>query len=281
MEIIDTHQHTWEIERFDYSWCRPIAALNRSFRLDEYKAAAEGLAIRQTVLVEADIDEEHLLDETRHLLELAARESPQSGVVAGARPEDEGFPAYLERIAGHPCLKGVRRVLHTQPDELSTSERFRRNVDLLADYGLSFDICVQARQLPRAIELAQSCPRVLFILDHCGNPPLGESEAGGMDEWRRAVRRIAALPNVVCKISGLATQVNREEWRAEDLRPAIDEVTDCFGWERVMFGSDWPVLTLAGSLRRWVEAIAELTSQAGDEKQRMLFSGNARRIYRL
>ena len=198
--------------------------------------------------------------------------------MATARPESEEFSAQIAAIAGHPALKGIRRLLQSEPDELSTSETFRRNIRSLARHGLSFDICIQARQLPYAISLVRECPEVQFILDHCGNP---EIRTGVSKLWRESIAEIATLPNVACKVSGIVVNADRDNWTAEDLRPSIEWVIASFGWDRVMFGSDWPVCTLASSLRRWVETLDSLTTSAGDENRRKLFADNARRIYRL
>jgi predicted TIM-barrel fold metal-dependent hydrolase len=230
------------------------------------------------VFVEADVDEPYLLGEARHVLSLAEGDNPLAGVVAGCRPERADFQAYLDQIAGHPKLKGLRRVLHTQPDGLAESPLFIENVRRLERYRLSFDLCVLARQLPSAISLVRQCPGVSFVLDHGGNPLVKERQ---LDPWRALLAEIASFPNVVCKVSGLVTQANAESWTPEDLRPYVNHVIECFGWERVMFGSDWPVCTLAASYQEWVEALLFLTRDAGEQERRKLFEENARRVYRL
>src|ERR1700687_1637601 len=154
MKIVDTHQHLWDLDLLRYAWLQQLPALNRSFRMNDYRDATNGLAIAKSVHVEADVDEPFMVDETKHLLRLAARaDNPLEGVVACGRPESKGFKTYFEKILGHPELRAIRRVLHTQPDDLGQSETFIENVQFLADNGLSFDICVLARQLPLAIGL--------------------------------------------------------------------------------------------------------------------------------
>ena len=278
MKIIDTHQHLWDLDLFTYSWLGRVPSLRRSFRMEDYLRAGEGLHIEKSVHLEADVDEAYMLDETRHILALSEQDNPLEGVVACARPEKEHFADYLDQIAGHPKLKGVRRVLHTEPDDVAQSRLFAENVRLLAAYGLSFDICVLARQLPIAIRLIKNCPKVSFVLDHCGNP---EVKGQVFDPWREHIQEASKLPNVVCKVSGILANADLEKWTPEDLRPYVDHVIECFGWDRVMFGSDWPVCTLAAPLKKWVEALAMLTRDAGEEKQRKLFYENAARVYRL
>ena len=278
MKIIDTHQHLWDLDLFMYSWLDDVALLKKSFHMEDYLKAGEGLGIEKSVHLEADVDEAFMLDETRHILALAEQDNPLEGVVACGRPEKPHFGDYLDQIAGHPKLKGVRRVLHTQPDELAQSTLFVENVRLLEAYGLSFDICVLARQLPIAIRLIETCPKVSFVLDHCGN---GQVKEHVLDPWRQHIQEVSKLPNVVCKVSGIVVNADHEKWTPDDLRPYIEHVIECFGWDRVMFGSDWPVCMLSASLKRWVETLAMLTREAGEERQQKLFYENAARVYRL
>ena len=286
MQIIDTHQHLWDLEQFPYSWTPNQPALNRSFKLSDYYEATRDLTISKSVHVEADVDEEFILGETLHALSLARDDdNPIAGVVAAARPEYDDFREYIDRIAGQRQLKGLRRILHTEPDELSTTTTFVENVKSLEDYGLTFDICVLARQLPRAIDLVEQCPNVNFILDHCGNPNLrSDAEENEFEQWRERLREISAFPNVVCKVSGVVVNTDLTgptRWNEQTLRPVVEHVIACFGWDRVMFGSDWPVCTLAASFKEWAETLLSLTSDAGEENQRKLFHENAIRVYRL
>lgn len=289
MRIVDTHQHLWDLELFSYAWieAQPVPGslaggrpgLKRSFRMADYIQATAGLGVERSVHLEADVDEPYMLDETRHILALADQpDNPLEAVVACARPESADFHRYLDQIVGHPRLKGIRRILHTQPDELGQGATFRDNVRSLTDYGLSFDICVLARQLPIAIRLVEHCPEVKFILDHCGVPQVKERI---LDPWRANLRQIAAFPNVCCKISGIVAYADPEHWTSGDLRPYVEHVIECFGWERVMFGSDWPVCTLSATYRQWLEALLDLTVNAGERNRSKLFFENAVRVYRL
>jgi len=279
MQIVDTHQHLWDPTLFRYSWLDSLPALNRSFRMPDYLAAAKGLNVEKSVHLEADVDEPYMLGETRHLLALADQpDNPLEGIVACARPESEDFTSYLDKIAGHARLKGIRRVLHTQPDEVGQGKTFINNVAALASYGLSFDICVLARQLPIAIKLVSKCPDVVFILDHCGVPQVKEKQ---LDPWRSYISEIAKFPNISCKISGLVAYADPQRWTAEDLRPFVEHAITSFGWDNVLFGSDWPVCTLSASYRQWVDALLAITRGAGEANQRKLFYDNAVRVYRL
>ncbi len=279
MEIIDTHQHLWDMDLFSYTWCKDIPALNRSFRIQDYLLATRGSQLVKSVHIEADVDEPYMLDETRYIFKLAeAQDNPLTGVVACARPEKDDFREYLDKIVGHHALKGIRRILHTQPDSLGQGRTFIENVKVLSSYNLSFDLCVLARQLPIAIRLVRQCPSVTFILDHCGVPQVKEK---AFDPWRTYMREISGFPNVSCKISGLVAYADPQNWTADDLRPFVEHTIECFGWDRVMFGSDWPVCTLSAPFGKWVETLSMLTQGASDEQRNKLFSQNATRIYKL
>jgi len=279
MQIVDAHQHLWDPHLFRYSWLDSLPSLNRPFEMPDYLEATKGLNVVKSVHVEADVDEPYMLDETRQLLALADQpHNPIQGIVACGRLESEDFKSYLDRIAGHRKLKGIRRVLHTQADETGKDATFIRNVGSLSDYGLSFDICVLARQLPIAINLVSKCPEVAFILDHCGVPQVKEKR---LDPWRAYITEIAQFPNVCCKISGLVAYADPERWTIDDLRLFVEHAIASFGWDRVLFGSDWPVCTLSASYQRWVEALRTITQDAGEVNQKKLFHDNAVRVYRL
>jgi predicted TIM-barrel fold metal-dependent hydrolase len=279
MQIVDTHQHLWDPDKFQYSWLKSLPGLNRAFRMSDYLAAVQGLDVVKSVHLEADVDEPFMLDESLSVLALAEQpDNPLAGVVACGRPEREDFKSYLDKIAGHPKLKGIRRVLHTQPDTVGQGKTFVRNIGVLADYGLSFDLCVLAHQLPVAISLASTWPKVTFVLDHCGVPQVKERI---LDPWRLHISEIAKLSNVYCKISGLVAYADPTRWTEDDLRPYVEHVISSFGWERVLFGSDWPVCTLSASYKRWVAALQSITQNAGPDNQKKLFHDTAIRVYRL
>jgi len=279
VKIVDTHQHLWDKELFHYAWLVPLPALNRSFRLSDYRDASSGLEIEKTVFVECDVDEPQVTDEVLHILRLTADPVNRiGGIVASCRPEKDGFEAYIAKLIRYPLVKGVRRILHTGPDETGMAPKFVENVARLENYGLSFDICVLARQLPVAINMAQKCPGVSFVLDHCGVPEVKDRR---LDPWRAHIRELSRFPNVQCKISGLVAYADPVNWRPQDLEPFVSHAIECFGWDRVMFGSDWPVCNLTASYLRWVDSLQMLTRSAGEDNQKKLFHENAIRIYRL
>jgi predicted TIM-barrel fold metal-dependent hydrolase len=275
MRLVDTHQHLWDLRQFPYSWCSDIPELNRSFLLEDYLTAARDTGIVKTVFVECDVDEPHALEEARHVQK--QRDPLIAGIVASARPERADFSRQLDLLLELPKLRGIRRVLHVVPDEVSQSAMFSKQVRSLAAHKLTFDLCVLARQLPLAIALAEKCPDVQFILDHCGIPDV---KGRTFEPWASHIRQIATLQNVACKISGLVVQAGKD-WTLEDLRPWFEHSIECFGWDRVLWGGDWPVCTLTATLAGWVDATRILLAGVTNSDRDALFYRNAERIYRV
>lgn len=274
MRIVDTHLHLVYQDRFTYPWLQAFPAIDRQWPVADYVAQAVPLGIEAALHMEVDVAEPQMEAETRFMIGV---DPLIAGAIVAGRPEREDFPDYLERVLTIPGVKGMRRILHTLPDELSASALFAENLRRLGPAGLPFSLCLQARQLPIGLELVKRCPDVLFVLDHCGNPDVG---AGALDPWRSDLKAMAAMPNVVAKISGIVASA-KAGWTADDLRPFIEHVIACFGWNRVVWGSDYPVCTLTADLDRWLAATKEIVAGASKDEQAMLFSENAERIYGL
>jgi predicted TIM-barrel fold metal-dependent hydrolase len=274
MHIIDTHLHLVHLDRFSYPWLGDVPALNRDFTLDAYLPRAEAAGIAQAIHMEVDVAEADQMRETDFVTSLGGR---IVAAISSCRPEHANFPAQLERLASNAKVRGLRRILHTSPDELSQAPLFTENLKRLAAHRFSFDLCVQARQLPLALRIARACPDVQFILDHCGVPPVKDR---AFDPWRADMKALAAEPNVACKISGIVTYAG-VDWTADDLRPFVEHVIESFGWDRVVWGSDWPVCTLTADLGRWVAATRTIIADESTDNQQKLLNGNARRLYRL
>ena len=206
---------------------------------------------------------------------------PILGIVPFAPVEyGERVRAYLDAlVAVDPRIKGVRRLYQAEPDvDFCVRPDFIRGVQILAEYGLSFDLGVRQLQLWNTIALVRACPDVSFVLDHVGKPNVKD---GVLDPWRDEIRELASFPNVFCKLSGMTTEADWERWTVDDLRPYAEHVLAAFGEDRVMYGGDWPVSLQATPLRRWAETIEALTSGLSPAAQAKLWNGNARRFYRL
>ncbi len=274
MRIVDTHLHLVYRDRFSYPWLADAPPLNRQWTADDYFAKAIALGIETALHMEVDVAEEDMEAETRFIVGAHPR---IGGAVASARPESDGFAAYLECVRAIPGVKGIRRILHTSPDELGGTALFAENIQRIGDAGLPFDLCVLARQLPIGRALAAKCPNTQFVLDHCGVPDIAGQ---ALDPWRDEIRALSKLPNVAAKISGVVAYA-KPDWVVDDLKPFVEHVIACFGWDRVVWGSDYPVCTLTADLERWVSASKHIASGASTDEQAKLFHRNAERIYGL
>jgi predicted TIM-barrel fold metal-dependent hydrolase len=274
MRIVDTHLHLIYLDKFSYPWLGRVPPINRQWDAPSYFAEAETLGIEAALHMEVDVPVEEMEDETRFVLGLDPR---VVGAISNARPEHIDFPAHLERILAEPRIRGIRRLLQSDPDDLSSGDVFRSNLRRLAAHNLVFDICIRPDQLGLARSLVAACPDVQFVLDHCGNPPIS---SGDISVWKRDLAALAQLPNVAGKVSGILGH-SPKNWTPADLRPTIDHVIQSFGWDRLVFGSDRPVLTLNGSLTAWVDALRVLLAGASEDEQAKLYHRNAERIYRI
>jgi predicted TIM-barrel fold metal-dependent hydrolase len=277
--ITDTHQHLIYPDQWPYSWTDGIPQLaQKAFRYDDYQRAIAGTGVTKTIFMETSPDDPHFHAETKFVYELAAQPGSMiAGVIANCRPEESGFEKYLESIR-HAKLVGLRRILHVVPDEMSQSKQFAENVQWLGRMGLTFDLCFLARQLPLALDLARKCSKTQLILDHCGVPDVaGQS----LDPWRSYISALAALPNIACKISGVMAYGKPGQVTADAVRPFVEHCLEQFGWDRVVWGGDWPVCCMTTTLADWVSVSRWLVRNESEANQRKLFHENAERIYGL
>jgi predicted TIM-barrel fold metal-dependent hydrolase len=276
--MLDCHQHLIYSDKWPYSWTGGIPALaGKSFHYEDYCKPIEGKGPIRSIFMESAPDDFHWKEETRFIYELADRpDTLIDGVVVNCRPESEDdFEAYIESVR-HPKLVGMRRILHVEPDETSARPRFIQNVQRLARHNLTFDLCFLSRQLPLAFALAAKCPDNTFVLDHCGVPDIA---GGGLDPWREQIRNLASLPQVACKISGLTAYCAPDNAGADAIRPYVEHCIECFGWDRIVWGSDWPVCIINSSLPQWIDLIRELLAGESETNRHKFFHQNAERIY--
>jgi L-fuconolactonase len=286
MQIIDTHQHLWDLARFRLPWLKAGTTLAKSHTLADYTTAAAGLGIVKTVYMEVDVEPAQQQAEADFVI--ATCKQPDSGMVAGivsGRPAADNFGAYAGQFKGSSCVKGSRQVLHAEstPPGYCLEHKFIRGVQLLGELGLRFDVCMRPAELPDAGKLADACPGTQFILDHCGNAPVHDATGKAPDrtQWKHDIAALAKRSNIVCKISGLVNTAKKGAWSPDDLAPIVNHVLDSFGPERVMFASDWPVCTTVATLAEWVNALQAVVRQRPEEQRKRLFHDNAVRVYGL
>jgi predicted TIM-barrel fold metal-dependent hydrolase len=278
--IVDSHVHLLDPEHLGYAWTRNAPQLNRVVLPEHLTDAAKPVGIDRFVFVEVDVDEGEHLDEAAWIAEQAQHDPRLQGMVA-ALPLEQGaaVEADLERLSKHKILRGIRRLIQTQPDpDFCIRPDFIAGLKLLSSRDLVFDICVFHHHLPNVIKMVGQCPEVRFILDHIGKPPI---KAGGMDPWRQDLVELATFDNVHCKISGVTTEADHKAWTRDQIRPYIEHAIETFGFDRSMYGGDWHVLELAGTYPDWVDIVDEITRGTSEEDRRKLFRDNAIRFYRL
>ena len=278
--IVDTHVHLWDPQRLPYPWLTGVPRLNRAYLVDDYRRACGEVAVAKIVFVQADTDFARYREEVEWVTAVAAAEPRLAAIVAWA-PLERGTAAEPEVavLAARPLVRGVRRIIQSEEDiGFCLRPDFVHGVQLLARHDLTFDICINHRQLANTIKLVEQCPEVTFVLDHIGKPDIRRHL---LDPWRAELRTLSTFPNVWCKLSGLVTEADHAHWTRDDLKPYVDHVVECFGFARTMYGSDWPVAVQATDCPRWVETLAWAVSGCSTEQLRNLFHDNALAFYRL
>src|SRR4029453_3523532 len=271
---VDSHMHFWRYTAAEYAWIEStMAPLQRDFMPEDARREMQRAGMDPCVPVQV----RQTLEETRWLLTLADEYPFIAGVVGWVDLRAGDLDAQIESVK-HPKLVGVRHLVQGGPDGFLWDEYFRRGVARLGRHGLAYDILIYARQLPAAIDFASAFPDERFVLDHLGKPDI---RANGFDTWQRDLDRIAALPNVAAKLSGLVTEADWNRWTIEDLHRYVNAALDRFGPDRLMIGSDWPVCTLAGHYDEVLDVVRTAISGRPAEEQDAILGGTARRFWRL
>jgi L-fuconolactonase len=274
--IVDAHQHFWDVERFHYPWITPqIDVLRRAFLPEHLKPILAKAGVDRTILVQAL----HSLAESRWLLELASANEFIAGVVVWVDLTSSSLGRDLDEIQVHPKFKGVRHDIEDEPDE---KWMIRKDVLLglteIECRGIPFDLLVRPRHLKYIPILRASCPRLKLVVDHIAKPAIARGE---MDPWARDLELVARLPNVCCKLSGMITEASWESWKPDDLKPFVEHVVRQFGYSRLMFGSDWPVCTLAGSYQQAMAALRHVLGSLSDADATKVWGGSAIDFYQV
>lgn len=280
MRIVDAHHHVWDLAARDQEWITgdALAPLRRNFALADLEPEARAAGVEATVVVQTVT----VPEETPELLALAHGSDLVAGVVGWAdltRPDLDGTLAALRELPGGDGLVGIRHQVQSEPDpQWLLRQDVLRGLAAVAAAELVYELVVLPHQLPAAYTAAALLPGLTFVLDHLGKPPIASGE---LQPWADGVRRLASLPNTVCKLSGMITEADWNTWTTAVLAPYADIVLDAFGPERVMFGSDWPVCRLAGSYADVVTTALDLTGSLGPAEREAVFSGTATRVYGL
>jgi L-fuconolactonase len=274
--IVDSHQHFWQVGRFDYPWMTPkVEVLCQDYLPPALEPILNRCGVEQTILVQAS----NSVAETRWLLSLAEHHPFIAGVVGWVDLQADDVDRQLDELMTHSKFKGVRHLVESEPaDDWLAQPNVIRGLHRLETRRLSYDLLVHTKHLKYAERVANECPGLRLVVDHLAKPPIASGE---IDEWRREVGSLAAYENVWCKLSGLVTEADHDHWRASDLRPYVETAFQCFGPRRMMFGSDWPVCLLAASYERVVETAQSFGAELNAADRDRIFSRNATEFYRL
>jgi L-fuconolactonase len=274
--IIDSHQHFWQVGRFDYPWMSPsLGVLYQDYLPDQLEPILKANGVSKTVLVQAS----NSVEESRWLLELVDANPFVAGVVGWVDLKSPEVDQQLDELTRHPKFKGVRHLVESEPDDdWLVQPEVLCGLNRLAAFGLSYDLLVHTMHLKHVPKVAELCPELSLVVDHMAKPPI---KSGEISTWLSELKAVAAIPRVNCKLSGLVTEASWESWRTEDLRPFVEAALELFGPQRMMFGSDHPVCLLAASYERVLDSFQEILKDLSDDERASIFSNNATAFYRL
>ena len=270
---IDAHHHLWTLARGDYGWLTPaLAPIYRDFDLSDLAPLLSASRIEGTILVQAAPTEA----ETAFMLGIAEAAEMVRGVVGWIDFDAADAAVRIEALAARRLLVGLRPMVQDiADDDWLLRPALAPLLTTMTRHGLVFDALALPRHLPQLLQVIDRHSDLQFVLDHCAKPHLATGEIA---KWKQHISEIAKRPNMVCKLSGLVTEA-KADWQVADLRPAVDHVRDCFGSQRLLWGSDWPVVNLAGGYAKWFAAAKTLLADLSSAEKADVFGGNAGRIY--
>ena len=273
---IDSHHHFWQYDPIEYSWMNEkMGILKQNYAPNHLLEEITKSGIDGVISVQAS----QSIKETDDLLFHAQKHDFIKGVVGWFPLADIEVGTILERYAANPWLKGVRHVVQDETDDrFILGEDFNRGISLLKDFDLVYDILIYERQLSASIEFVDQHPELIFVLDHIAKPKIIDEI---FEPWATQMKDLSKRSNVYCKLSGMATEADWENWSVEDLHPYMEIALECFGPGRIMFGSDWPVARLAIEYAQWVEICRTFISKLSTDEQKNIEGGTAIKVYKL
>tara|TARA_B100000965_G_scaffold400761_1_gene423258 strand:+ start:387 stop:1232 length:846 start_codon:yes stop_codon:yes gene_type:complete len=278
IQLFDTHLHLLYRNELNYAWAKDIPPLAEGdFTAEDYKSLTDGLGVGGSLFME--VDAEDYKKETNFIRSIANDSNNGiKGMIASIRPEQEdGFESWLN-VSIDIGVVGYRRVLHVASDEMSQNETFRKNIRKIGNAGKTFDMCFLQKQLPIAIELAKSCDNTALILNHCGVPDIA---GDGLSIWSENIKSLAELPHVYCKLSGIMAYCAPDTASYKTIEPYVDTVLNYFGSDRIVWGSDWPVVNLAKGIKEWISVTRNILSNLSDDEAMAIANTNAQKIYKV
>ncbi|MDB4883758.1 MAG: amidohydrolase 2 [Gemmatimonadetes bacterium] len=278
MRVVDAHVHFWDPALRRYPWLDDEPALQRAFLPADFAPLRTG-SVHAVVFVQADCDPASSDDEVAWVETLSNADPRVLGIVAHVDMlAEQTRSAALDRLAQRERVVGVRHNIQGHPAGYATDAAFVRGVQQVGARGLTFDLCITGGQLSEVVELVDRCPDTRFVLDHCGKPAIRDD---AFATWAKQIERLAGHERVSCKLSGLLTEARSDQRSVGGLRLYAEHVVRCFGPERVLYGSDWPVATLSGGAEVWRVITDELSAAWSEADRRAFYADNALRFYGL
>jgi L-fuconolactonase len=279
--IVDTHLHLWDTAKLIYPWLKGNPFLNKSFGLNEYDAACGKIKVDKMIFIQCEVAASQYREEAAWITGLAKNVDPRIAGVIPWAPLEKGSAVEedLAEFAKNPLVKGIRRIIEFEDDiDFCLRPDFIEGLKLLPKYGFSFDININFRHNRNVIKMLEKIPEVPCILDHIGKAPV---KAGTLEPWKSEIKMMAEFPNLICKVSSLATEADHKNWVIDDIRPFTDVIFEVFGFDRTAFAGDWPVSSQAASYPECVETLLALVKGAGREELYKLFRKNGEAFYRI
>lgn len=278
--IVDAHVHIYDVDRLDCPWLEAVPPIARTHTLADLDKERGPVEIDKIVFAEVAVAPGRHIEEAAWVQSIADKDPRLAGMVAHL-PMEKGaiVEADIEELKAFGALRGIRRLIETERDySFCLEPGFLEALRLLPRHNLTFDICVKHWGLVFAIELARRCPEVSFVLDHIGKPGI---KHGLREPWWSQMKELARAPNVMCKVSGVITEADKQAWKPEEIMPYVAHAIECFGFDRVLYGSDWTVSKLSHAYPQWVDMIDRVIAGSSEAEQRKLYRDNAIRVYRL
>ena len=273
--MIDAHVHFWKYNPIKDAWITDeMGLLQRNFFLQDLQPVLHENGVTGIIAVQADQSE----NETDFLLQLSNKSPFIKGIVGWVDLQNKNLEDKLLHWSEYPVVKGFRHIVQAESDGFLRKEAFVNGIKLLKSFDFTYDILIYPNQLKEAIQFVNKYPNQKFILDHCAKPCIRDQK---INEWKIEIKEIAKNENVYCKVSGLVTEAKWNEWKTEDLYPYLDVVFESFGTDRILFGSDWPVMLLSSTYNKWKNLLEKYMLQFSDEEKQKVFDTNAIKFYNL
>lgn len=274
IQVIDTHVHFWQYNKQRDGWMDDMPVLQQDYLPPVLFPILKRNGVAGCVAVQASQEEL----ETHFLVELAKTNPFIKGVVGWIDLQNENVEQRLEYFSQYPIIKGWRHVVQGEPDDFLLRQNFLRGIKAVASLGYTYDVLIYHHQLKPALEFVAKFPEMKLVIDHCAKPDIAHKS---IDEWKTLMQEIAQQPNVYCKLSGLFTEAKWKEWSPADFYPYLDVVFEAFGTDRLLFGSDWPVILVSGMYVQWKSLLEKYMEQFSAEQREKVFGVNAMQFYNL